>query len=188
MVTLKEGHELIRSGPYRRIRHPIYTGILLAFLGTAIAIGRVAGLVAFVIVWASFWMKARREESFLAQEFGAAIRGAPQTDRDVPAEVAADALGRMSWGRLGVEALDDVGVLLLDDAALELERVGELAAVEGEVAFEQGKALDGLVLRQVGGEARDFGFDELVHPGMCEQFGGRGECDVFSRARGLRWW
>lgn len=71
MVTLKEGHELIRSGPYRRIRHPIYSGILLAFLGTAIAIGRIVGLIALAIVWASFWMKARREESFLAQEFGA---------------------------------------------------------------------------------------------------------------------
>jgi protein-S-isoprenylcysteine O-methyltransferase Ste14 len=71
MVTLKEGHELIRSGPYRRIRHPIYTGILLAFLGTAIAIGRVGGLIAFAIEWASFWTKARREEALLAQEFGA---------------------------------------------------------------------------------------------------------------------
>ncbi len=71
MVTLKEGHELIRSGPYRRIRHPIYTGILLAFFGTAIGIGRVAGLLALAIVWLSFWVKARREESFLAQEFGA---------------------------------------------------------------------------------------------------------------------
>jgi protein-S-isoprenylcysteine O-methyltransferase Ste14 len=73
MVTLKEGHELIRSGPYRRIRHPIYTGILLAFLGTAIGLGRVAGLIGFAILWASFWVKARREESFLAQEFGAAF-------------------------------------------------------------------------------------------------------------------
>jgi protein-S-isoprenylcysteine O-methyltransferase Ste14 len=72
-VTLKEGHELIRSGPYRRIRHPIYTGILVAFLGTAIAVGRVAGLIALAVVWASFWVKARREESFLGQEFGTAF-------------------------------------------------------------------------------------------------------------------
>lgn len=70
MVTLKEGHELIRSGPYRRIRHPIYSGILLAFLGTAIAVGRIAGLAAFAIAWASFFTKARHEETFLAQEFG----------------------------------------------------------------------------------------------------------------------
>ncbi len=71
VVTLKEGHELIGTGPYRRIRHPIYTGILLGFLGTAIAFGRVAGFAGFAIVWASFWIKARREEAFLVQEFGA---------------------------------------------------------------------------------------------------------------------
>lgn len=70
-VTLKEGHELIRTGPYRNIRHPIYTGILLALLGTAIALGEVRGLIAVVIAWASFYIKARREESFLATEFGA---------------------------------------------------------------------------------------------------------------------
>jgi protein-S-isoprenylcysteine O-methyltransferase Ste14 len=70
VVTLKEGHELIRTGPYRAIRHPIYTGILLALLGSAVAIGEVRGLIAVAIAWLSFYLKARREESFLAQEFG----------------------------------------------------------------------------------------------------------------------
>lgn len=70
VVTLKEGHELIRTGPYRSIRHPIYTGILLALLGTAITFGEVRGLFAMAIVWLSFYIKARREESFLSQEFG----------------------------------------------------------------------------------------------------------------------
>lgn len=70
VVTLKEGHELIRSGPYRAIRHPIYTGILLALLGTSIAVGEVRGLIAVAIVLLSFYLKARREESFLSQEFG----------------------------------------------------------------------------------------------------------------------
>jgi protein-S-isoprenylcysteine O-methyltransferase Ste14 len=70
VVTLKEGHELIRTGPYRTIRHPIYTGILLALLGTAVAVGEVRGLVALAIAWLSFYIKARREESFLTQEFG----------------------------------------------------------------------------------------------------------------------
>lgn len=70
VVTLKEGHELIRTGPYRTIRHPIYTGILLALLGTAITFGEVRGLFAMAIVWLSFYIKARREESFLSQEFG----------------------------------------------------------------------------------------------------------------------
>jgi protein-S-isoprenylcysteine O-methyltransferase Ste14 len=70
-VTLKEGHELIRTGPYRAIRHPIYTGILLAVFGTAIANGEVRALLAVGMAWISFSIKARREESFLAQEFGA---------------------------------------------------------------------------------------------------------------------
>ena len=70
VVTLKEGHELIRTGPYRAIRHPIYTGILLGLLGTAIAMGEVRGLLAVAIAWLSFYVKARREESFLTQEFG----------------------------------------------------------------------------------------------------------------------
>jgi len=70
VVTLKEGHELIRTGPYRTIRHPIYTGILLALLGTAVTSGQVRALLAVVIVWLSFYVKARREESFLNQEFG----------------------------------------------------------------------------------------------------------------------
>jgi len=70
-VTLKEGHELIRTGPYRAIRHPIYTGILLALLGTAVAVGEVRALLAVGLAWSSFYIKARREESFLAQEFGA---------------------------------------------------------------------------------------------------------------------
>src|SRR5467141_2613307 len=70
VVTLKEDHELIRTGPYRAIRHPIYTGILLALLGTIVAAGAVRGLLALAIARVSFYWKARREESFLKQEFG----------------------------------------------------------------------------------------------------------------------
>jgi protein-S-isoprenylcysteine O-methyltransferase Ste14 len=70
VVTLKEGHELIRTGPYRAIRHPIYTGILLAILGSVVGLGEVRGLVAMAVAWFSFYLKARREESFLEQEFG----------------------------------------------------------------------------------------------------------------------
>jgi protein-S-isoprenylcysteine O-methyltransferase Ste14 len=70
VVTLKEGHELIRTGPYRNIRHPIYTGILIGFLGWAIVGGQVRGLIGMAVVWLSFYIKARHEEKFLAQEFG----------------------------------------------------------------------------------------------------------------------
>jgi len=70
MVTLKKDHELIRTGLYRWIRHPIYTGILVGFLGTELIKGQVRGLLGFVILLLSFYFKARREENFLRQEFG----------------------------------------------------------------------------------------------------------------------
>jgi len=67
-VVIRKDHQLIRSGPYTRIRHPIYTGLLLALLGAVLAIGEVRAIVGFAIVAIAF--KARREESFLVQEFG----------------------------------------------------------------------------------------------------------------------
>ena len=69
-VTIRRNHELIRTGPYSRIRHPIYTGILAAMLGTALIEGEVRGLAAVLIATIGFWWKARKEESFLAREFG----------------------------------------------------------------------------------------------------------------------
>jgi protein-S-isoprenylcysteine O-methyltransferase Ste14 len=69
-VTIKTGHELVRKGPYRRIRHPIYTGLLAAFLSTALLQGLVSGLLAFLLVAGGIYRKALREERFLAQEFG----------------------------------------------------------------------------------------------------------------------
>jgi protein-S-isoprenylcysteine O-methyltransferase Ste14 len=72
-VSLRAGHELIRTGPYARIRHPIYTGILLAVVGTALAIGRYRALVAFVIMLLAFTWKSKREEALLAGQFGSAF-------------------------------------------------------------------------------------------------------------------
>jgi len=72
-VTIKAGHELIRSGPYRFIRHPIYTGMLAALLASAVTERLVIGLLGFAIVFFALWRKAKREESFLAQEFGPAF-------------------------------------------------------------------------------------------------------------------
>jgi protein-S-isoprenylcysteine O-methyltransferase Ste14 len=68
-VTVKEEHALIRTGPYQHLRHPIYTGILLAFLGMGIAIGEWRGLVAFVFAAVSFAMKARVEEEQMGMIF-----------------------------------------------------------------------------------------------------------------------
>ncbi|HKN60839.1 MAG TPA: isoprenylcysteine carboxylmethyltransferase family protein [Candidatus Acidoferrales bacterium] len=72
-VSLKADHKLIRTGPYAHIRHPIYTGILLALAGTTLAIGRYRALVALAIWFAGFTWKARREEALLSGEFGAAF-------------------------------------------------------------------------------------------------------------------
>lgn len=71
-VTVKQQHELITSGPYRLVRHPIYAGALLAFLGTAIAQDQWRSLLAFVIVWLAWWRKWRLEERFMQETFGAA--------------------------------------------------------------------------------------------------------------------
>ncbi len=70
-VQLKQNHELITSGPYRRIRHPIYTGFLLLFLGNAMMVGDWRGLLAVAIVFVSFWRKLRLEEKWLIGHFGA---------------------------------------------------------------------------------------------------------------------
>ena len=72
-VTIKAGHQLIRSGPYRFVRHPIYTGMLAALLATAVTERLVIGLAGFAIVFFALWRKAKREESFLEQEFGPAF-------------------------------------------------------------------------------------------------------------------
>ncbi len=69
-VTVKEGHELVQSGPYRRLRHPIYTGILLMILGTGLASGRVHGVLAFPIALCAVWLKSRVEERWMGAEFG----------------------------------------------------------------------------------------------------------------------
>ncbi|HXT10661.1 MAG TPA: isoprenylcysteine carboxylmethyltransferase family protein [Candidatus Angelobacter sp.] len=68
-VTFKENHELIRKGPYRIVRHPIYTGLLVMFLGTAIYIGQVRGIVSLALVTAGFWIKLLQEERLLLRHF-----------------------------------------------------------------------------------------------------------------------
>src|SRR4029077_2537282 len=61
-VTIKQGHELISSGPYGVVRHPIYTGILTGFVGTVIALAQVRGLIAFALIFLVLWAKFRMEE------------------------------------------------------------------------------------------------------------------------------
>jgi protein-S-isoprenylcysteine O-methyltransferase Ste14 len=69
-ATIKQDHELIRSGPYGLIRHPIYTGTLVAAIGTAMALGEIRDLLALPLVVWGFWLKARSEERLLMSNFG----------------------------------------------------------------------------------------------------------------------
>jgi protein-S-isoprenylcysteine O-methyltransferase Ste14 len=69
-ITLKEGHKLITTGPYRWVRHPIYTGIITASIGSALAAQTGDGFVGFVMIVAGCMVKIRREEALLTGEFG----------------------------------------------------------------------------------------------------------------------
>lgn len=71
-VTVKEEHALITTGPYGLVRHPIYTGLLTAFLGSALALGNGRGMLAFVIASVALWRKLRLEEAWMQQTFGEA--------------------------------------------------------------------------------------------------------------------
>jgi protein-S-isoprenylcysteine O-methyltransferase Ste14 len=70
IVTLKQDHELVTSGPYALVRHPIYTGLLLGFLGSAFALGQWRGLLAVAIVALALLRKYRLEERWMRERFG----------------------------------------------------------------------------------------------------------------------
>ena len=69
VVTVKQDHELVRTGPYGIVRHPIYSGLLLAFLGTAVARGDWLALLAVPLVLFAFLRKIRLEERWMMEQF-----------------------------------------------------------------------------------------------------------------------
>jgi len=68
-VTVKEDHALVRTGPYRVVRHPIYSGLLLALAGTALAIGEWRGVLAVALAALGFVVKTRIEEARMRETF-----------------------------------------------------------------------------------------------------------------------
>ncbi len=70
-VTVKVGHQLVRSGPYRFVRHPIYTGLISSLVGTAIVRHQARGVIAVVLAYIGFKIKSKIEERTMTATFGA---------------------------------------------------------------------------------------------------------------------
>jgi len=71
LITVQKDHQVVQRGPYAIVRHPIYSGFIVATVGAAIARGDVAALVATTLVVFCWAYKARLEESFMIEKFGA---------------------------------------------------------------------------------------------------------------------
>jgi protein-S-isoprenylcysteine O-methyltransferase Ste14 len=69
-VTFKEEHELVERGPYAYVRHPLYSGLILMFLGTVIAAGTVGALAGFPFFVIGCWIKLKQEEAMMTKHFG----------------------------------------------------------------------------------------------------------------------
>jgi protein-S-isoprenylcysteine O-methyltransferase Ste14 len=70
-ITLKVNHRVIQTGPYACVRHPIYSGLILALLGTTMTLGTVHACLGFVFMFVSFVRKLQIEETWLRSHFGA---------------------------------------------------------------------------------------------------------------------
>jgi len=68
-VTFKRDHELVRRGPYRFVRHPIYTGLLVMFAGTTMYIGQLRCFIGLPLVALGFWIKLSQEERMMERHF-----------------------------------------------------------------------------------------------------------------------
>jgi protein-S-isoprenylcysteine O-methyltransferase Ste14 len=69
-ITIVVGHQLVRSGPYRVLRHPIYTAMIGMFAGSAVVSGEVHALIAVLMITYAYWRKIRMEETALLTQFG----------------------------------------------------------------------------------------------------------------------
>jgi protein-S-isoprenylcysteine O-methyltransferase Ste14 len=73
-VTIKEDHQLIRTGPYTYLRHPIYSALVLATIGSALVIDEWRCILGTCLVLVGYCFKAKIEEAMLSQQFGEAFR------------------------------------------------------------------------------------------------------------------
>ncbi len=134
-VTLKEGHKVITTGPYRWVRHPLYTGWLAAMLGSAILAGTVDAIVGFELIALAFMLKLHREERLLTAELGdeyrqymkrvpaALIPIISSTASDVHPTIHSEAFNRAA---LGSDRYRSIGLLCLCGAFCLLDIVSAI--------------------------------------------------------------
>jgi protein-S-isoprenylcysteine O-methyltransferase Ste14 len=67
-MSLRQGHALVTSGPYAYVRHPIYTGLMIAMIGSALTLGAIS-LAIFALCFAYFVVSARTEEKMMLAQF-----------------------------------------------------------------------------------------------------------------------
>ena len=75
-VGRKADHRVVDTGPYSIVRHPIYSGITLASIATAVLRGTLTAWLGVVVMTLGWYVKARMEEEFLREELGADAYGA----------------------------------------------------------------------------------------------------------------
>ena len=108
-VTLKQGHELVRDGPYALVRHPIYTGVLVALIGTAVAVGNGRAIIGLALVAAGFVRKLVIEERFMSEQFGDDLCALPRRSARAHSVRALSALADdENAGRLLVEIVEEI--------------------------------------------------------------------------------
>ena len=69
-AKLKKGQTLVKTGPYAIVRHPIYTGLSVGIIGTAIAVGKYQSIISIVCILLFSWMRITAEEKLLTERFG----------------------------------------------------------------------------------------------------------------------
>jgi len=70
VAMLKKGQTLVRTGPYGTVRHPIYSGLIVAVIGTALVFGGYRVIISVVCVFLFAWVRITEEERLMSNQFG----------------------------------------------------------------------------------------------------------------------
>jgi protein-S-isoprenylcysteine O-methyltransferase Ste14 len=130
VVTLKKEHELVERGPYRFVRHPIYSAILLMSTGTAVAFGRLGCWLGLLLLFWGFWLKLRQEEALLTRNFPAEYPGYMKRVKALVPYVFMGSVGLFALAPGTARSADAVQPVQPSGMPIpeERRRMGELAA------------------------------------------------------------